>query len=127
MLPESEFTKRLSGFTVTEETHWNVFRWFIKGIFYCLGFLLILRFILFILRFLRSIFILIRSNKRLLCGIGGALGGLITYLYIIPPSATSGEMVLMVLFGMLLGAAIGVASWQLISLRVLKLSPVRND
>ena len=60
----------------------------------------------------------IHSNKRLLCGIDGVIGGTIVWFTLAQPIMPLELKLLLVLFGGCLGAVIGVINWELVSKRV---------
>ncbi len=62
----------------------------------------------------------IHSDKRVLCGTSGALGASISHLIFHRSAAlTSSEEILFVICGGIFGAMIGMASWEIISKRIL--------
>ena len=65
--------------------------------------------------FLWTLICLIHSSKRMLCGLDGALGGGLVYVYMVPSGAeaTLVSAVTLTLFGGLMGAVIGVAHYAL--------------
>ena len=71
--------------------------------------------------FLWQLIILIHSDKRVLCAIDGTLGGAISYLLFTPATKSTPEQILIVVFSGFLGAAIGVANWEIVSKRILHL------
>lgn len=75
----------------------------------------------FVARFFWHLFKLVHSQQRLLCGVDGTLGGLIAlvgfYLYG-PVTPTPTEYLTVALFGGLIGAALGIANWELVSKRM---------
>jgi len=124
------------GYKEIDPTYLNVPRWIIIGLFINLGEVLIFllwtmwkylaigigKTICFFGRFSWHLFRLIHSEKRVLCGIDGAFGGLISYLWFSSSAGSLPEQAIMlVLFGGLLGAVVGVADWELISKRILQL------
>ncbi len=75
----------------------------------------------FITRFLGHLFKLVHSQQRLLCGVDGTLGGLIAltgFCLYGPATPTTTEYLTVTLFGGLIGAALGIADWELVSKRV---------
>ncbi|MCK4386605.1 MAG: hypothetical protein KAV41_00775 [Candidatus Pacebacteria bacterium] len=121
-----------AGETWQPITYRDFFRWVTKGIFGITLFFFwtmwkwiaigIYRAICFSGRFLKNLFILIHSNKRLLCAIDGAIGGAVAYIWLISPSVTIWEKIGLCVCGGLLGAVIGVANYEVVSKRVLRLS-----
>lgn len=110
-------------------TYTNVLRWTAKGIgitviffvwtlwkYLAIGIWAMLR---FFGRFAWHLFKLIHSQKRVLCGIDGALGGAVAYVWLQPTSYAVGEQAVLVVFGGLLGAAFGVINWEVVSKRIL--------
>lgn len=73
--------------------------------------------------FLRKLLKLIYSHKRILCGIDSAIGVFITYFIFGIRATTLPEMVVTVICGGIIGAAIGVLNYELISKRLLHLTP----
>ena len=72
-------------------------------------------------RFLHKLFTMIHSDKRILCALDSALGVAITLVWIASPEMTATQKVATVIFGGLIGAGIGIASWEIISKRILHL------
>lgn len=77
-------------------------------------------------RFLKNLFILIHSNKRLLCAIDGAIGGTIARIYLASPAMTIWEKTLLCVFGGVIGAVIGVANHEVVSKRILRV-PINGE
>jgi len=111
-------------------TYKNAFRWIGKGyvdaaIFFlweiwkyiAIGIWFLLR---FTAKFLWELFKLIHSEKRLLCAVDGTLGGLVSYFWLASSTTTTGGHIVLVLFGGLLGAGLGILNWEIVSKRVLK-------
>lgn len=74
--------------------------------------------------FFKKYFIFIHSRKRLLCGFGGLLGGLGFAVWVwSDPAMPAVQKVLMVGCGDMLGGMFGFISYQLISIKWLKLVP----
>lgn len=73
-----------------------------------------------LVRFVWRFFRLVHSDKRLLCGVDGMLGGVASYGWLISPQMSVAEVVIMVISGGLLGALFGVLQWEIVSKRVLK-------
>lgn len=71
-------------------------------------------------RFLFTIFKIIHSYKRVLCGVDGMIGGWITGRYLIFPEMSLVQAVAMIITGGLIGAVLGIANWELVSVRLLK-------
>jgi hypothetical protein len=69
--------------------------------------------------FLWHVIKLIHSEKRVLCGIDGALGGTLSYFLF----RSSGMPIITIIFGGLIGAALGVLNWELVSKRILHVAP----
>lgn len=80
--------------------------------------------ILFVIRFaslfLWTLFKLIHSEKRVLCGVDGALGGVASYIWF----GAIAHPILVVIFGGLLGAGFGILNWEIVSKRILKVERV---
>lgn len=119
----------------------NFFRWVVKGIWVTiLSFVLFFVWILwkylaigiwlslcFLRRFLWNLFKLIHSKKRVLCAIDGTIGGAIAFFCFASTSLTFPQQILVVFFGGLLGAVIGVLNYEIVSKRLLHLAPVANN
>jgi len=73
----------------------------------------------FVGRFIWHLFKLIHSDKRLLCAIDGTLGGLASYQWLASSAMSSTEQVLVVIFGGLIGAVLGIVNWEFVSKRIL--------
>lgn len=88
---------------------WTLWKW---------TFLKILELAVFSVRFGWHLFKLIHSEKRLLCGVDGAIGGAVSYLWF----SSSANPLVVVLFGGLLGAGFGILNWEVVSKRLLKVA-----
>ncbi len=127
------------GFCRAELTYGNFFRWVAEGILFCAAIIISspvwvpLLIVYTILRlgykgvtivsfFPWKMFVLIHSDKRLLCGIDGALGGAIAFLCLYSSSLSMGEHVLIAGFGGSIGAVLGILNWEVISVRLLKVA-----
>ena len=73
-------------------------------------------------RFAWHLFGLIHSEKRVLCAIDGTLGGAVSYVWLASTSTSFTGQATLIIFGGLLGAAFGVANWEIVSKRVLRVS-----
>jgi hypothetical protein len=127
------FAKRIqeSGYTAMELTYTNAARWIMNGVGLVILFFVwtfwvwiisgIWDLLCFLGKFLWEMFKLIHSDKRLICGIDGMLGGLIMlcvfYTYG-PAELTFGEYIAVVLSGGPIGALLGLLSWEIISKRL---------
>ena len=78
-------------------------------------------------RFGWEFFKLIHSKERVLCAIDGTIGGAIAFFCFASTSLTFPQQILVVFFGGLLGAVIGVLNYEIISKRVLHLVPAINN
>ncbi len=117
------------GYRKIPLTYANAARWTMEGIFTVIKFFLwdLWRYILigiremlyFFVRFTWHLFRMIHSKKRLLCAIDGTLGGTISYIWLAPTSVSLVQQALLVIFGGLLGAALGIANWEIVSKRIL--------
>jgi len=120
---------REDGYREIPLTYANAARWTMEGIFTAMKFFLwdlwrylaivtwkILR---FFARFTWHLFRLIHSKERVLCAIDGTLGGAICYIWLAPASVSFVQQALLVIFGGLLGAAFGIANWEIVSKRIL--------
>lgn len=77
-------------------------------------------------RFAWHLFKLIHSEKRVLCAIYGTLGGAVSYIWFALAAMSFPEQVVFVIFGGLLGAAFGVANWEIVSKRILRVAHSSN-
>lgn len=77
-------------------------------------------------RFAWHLFKLIHSKKRVLCAIDGTLGGAVSYIWLASSVMSFPEQVMLVIFGGLLGAAFGMANWEIVSKRILRVTPANN-
>lgn len=73
-------------------------------------------------RFVWYLFKLIHSEKRVLCAIDGTLGGGIGYIWLASSEMLFPEQAMLVVFCGLLGAAFGVANWEIVSKRILRVA-----
>lgn len=113
----------------------NVLRWIAKGVGFVLFFVVwtlwkelaitVWEACCLLVRFAWQMFKLVHSEKRVLCAIDGTIGGAVSYMWS-PPLASFPEQVMFVIFGGLLGAALGVANWEIVSKRILRLVPENN-
>lgn len=81
----------------------------------------------FVGRFFKNMFLLIHSEKRLLCAIDGMLGGLTSYLMLVSDSGGVLQRAFIVFLGGVLGAVIGIPHWEILSKRVLRVHLRRAD
>ena len=77
------------------------------------------------IRFGRHLFILIHSKERVLCATYGTLGGAVSYIWLARADMALAEQAALIVFGGLMGAAFGVANWEIVSKRLLHLPQVR--
>jgi len=125
---EADIRKRLEkeGLKQVPMTYKSEMRWFFKGLalicfnIVCkmpkavaIGFVSMCS---FFFRYGWFLFKLIHSQKHVLCGLDGVVGGTVSYLWL----SSSGHPVLVVLFGGLLGAMFGILNWEVVSVRWLK-------
>ena len=105
------------------ETYGNVLWWILRGVgrsfflfFYYLSCFIVdfAQALKFLLSFGWKLFKRVHSERRLLCGLDGSLGGAISYLYF----SASENSAIVILFGGLLGSACGIIHHE-ISKRVL--------
>ena len=104
-------------------TYRNVVRWIAKGIPLCLYGIVWRLPLLFIgacwqgvmlfCRFLVQLFKLIHSDKRLLCGTDAAIGAAVSYTWL----TSLGNPFVVVIGGGLIGVALGILNWELVSKR----------
>lgn len=76
-------------------------------------------------RFAWNVFILVHSNERLLCGVDSALGTLVAYVYFAPGAETLSQYALVCVAGGIIGAFLGIVNYEIFSIRLLKVVPVR--
>ena len=76
-------------------------------------------------RFGWHLFRLIHSKERVLCAIYGTLGGTVSYIWLARADMALAEQAALIVFGGLMGAAFGVANWEIVSKRLLHLPQVR--
>lgn len=72
-------------------------------------------------RFVRQMFKLIHSKKRVLCAIDGTLGGAISYIWLASSATSFHQQVILAIFGGFIGGVVGIAHWE-ISKKVLNVS-----
>lgn len=101
---------------------WAVY-WFIKGTAWCVE--RILTGMMFVCRFVKGVFILIHSDIRLLCGVDAALGVFIGRMMGQSVATNVPAILAIAVFGGIVGALLGVLNYRLVSIRWLKLSPVK--
>lgn len=120
---EREWQK--DGYSEKPLTYGNAWRWLAIGSGVVLVFLLwtwwtwLLR---LGARFFWNLVRLISSKEREVCSICGTVGGLISYFWFATSAASLGEMILLVIYGGLLGAVLGVVYWEVVSKRLLKVT-----
>lgn len=124
------------GYCEKPLTHLNVLRWTVFGIAVTILFftwtlwkylaIAVWATICFLGRFAWHLFKLIHSQKRVLCAIDGTLGGVASYIWLASSATSFAEQVVLVIFGGLLGAAFGVANWEIVSKRILHVAHVSN-
>lgn len=134
---KKELIQELSekGYCEKPITYTNIFRWAMKGVGLTILFFVwtlwkymfigIWKMIYYSGMFLWYLFKLIHSQERVLCAIDGTLGGVISYIYLISPFMSFTEKIVLVVFGGLLGAVIGILDYQIISKRILGVIPVK--
>jgi len=123
---------RDKGLDRKPKSYRNVFRWILVGLALTVRFLVwdlwkhiligVWNALTFVGRFLRNLLKVVHSNKRVLCAIDGTIGGAVSYVLFATPSMTSGEELLVVGFGGVLGAGIGVLHAELVSRRIINTS-----
>lgn len=130
-IPREEIYKRIEtkGLKCKPLSYRNAYRWITKGIgITALFFVWTLwkhlaigmwKTLLFFGRFAWYLFKLIHSQKRVLCGIDSALGGALAYVLLQSMSYAVGEQMMLIVFGGLLGSALGVVNWEIVSKRLL--------
>lgn len=121
-----------NGYREEPLTYLNVLRWAVIGVAVTIRFFvwtLWKRFAIGVwemLCFFWHLFKLIHSEKRVLCAIDGTLGGAVSYIWFASASMSFAEQAVLVVFGGLLGAAFGVANWEIVSKRILHLVPTNG-
>ncbi len=118
--------KQGSGDVCIKLTYRNIYELMLRGLWICIYFVFWGMWIL-APRFGWHLFKLIRSKKRVLCAIDGTIGGTIVFFCFASASLTFPQQILVVFFGGLLGAVIGVLDYKIISKQVLHLVPVANN
>ena len=91
---------------------WTIWKWLAIGAWISLE---------FIGRFVRQLVRLIHSKKRVLCAVDGTLGGIVSYVWLSGFAGMAAERVLVVVFGGIIGAALGILNWELVSKRVYRI------
>lgn len=127
---------REKGYREVPLTYGGVLRWSAKGLGLTLKFLAWTLWkhlaigawaaLCFSGRFAWHLFKLIHSEKRVLCAIDGTLGGAVSYIWLASSVMSFPKQVMFVIFGGLLGAAFGVANWEIVSKRILRVAPASN-
>lgn len=127
-VPEApSWDKRPKEYKPVPLTYPSAYKWVVLGIPIALYNLVRATWALLVFSVLATRYTLryIHSHERLLCGIDGTLGGLVAYWVLRSHAVGFEQKLLLVLMGGLIGAAIGVANWEVVSVRILKI-PVRN-
>ena len=124
------------GYREIPLTYTNAARWTAKGVFATMKFFAwtLWKYIViaawaticFLGRFAWHLFKMIHSEKRVLCAIDGTLGGAVSYILFASATMSFPGQVAFVVFGGLLGAAFGVANWEIVSKRILCIAPTGN-
>ena len=84
--------------------------------------------LLWLVIFIKHMFIYVHSDRNLLCGLDGTLGGLTAvWCYYTVANPSSQSLAAWALLGGVIGMTLGVANWELISVRCLKLAPARQQ
>jgi len=78
-------------------------------------------------KFLWYLFRLIHSQKRVLCGFDSAIGVALTYFWLGAKAVTPEQKLMVVICGGTIGAVIGALNYEVVSKRLLKLAPVKNE
>lgn len=127
---------REKGYRESPLTYANAARWAAKGVFATVKFFVWTLWkylaiaawatICFLGRFAWHLFKLIHSERRVLCAIDGTLGGAVSYIWLASSAMSFPEQVMFVIFGGLLGAAFGVANWEIVSKRILRVAHASN-
>ncbi len=119
---------RKKGFVEKPLTYTNAARWIMKGVGGLIIFCVMcpVFFVLWTFQFCWHLFKLIHNHKRLLCGVDGMLGGAISYQLLAVSAGSLLEQMMLVFFGGLLGAGLGVLNWEIVSKRLLKVVPTNG-
>lgn len=127
---------REKGYRESPLTYANATRWTAKGVLATVKFfawtlwkylaMAAWAMICFLGRFAWHLFKLIHSEKRVLCAIDGTLGGAVSYIWFASSAISFPEQMVFVIFGGLLGAAFGVANWEIVSKRILRVAHASN-
>lgn len=127
---------REKGYREVSLTYTNAARWTAKGVLATMKFFVwtLCKYlaiaawatICFLGRFAWHLFKLIHSEKRVLCAIDGTLGGAVSYIWFASSAMTFPEQAVFAIFGGLLGAAFGVANWEIVSKRILHVAYASN-
>jgi hypothetical protein len=137
-LTENGWMEHGEKLKVVPTTYLSVFRWTLKGLASIASGLLwrmwppMIKFLFgaiidIVVEFavaLWKLFLLIHRYERILCALHGTFGGVLAYVYLISPERSGIQNALAVLFGMVLGAGLGVLDYEGLSKRVLKVVPV---
>lgn len=113
---------KAKGLTQMPLTYSNVLRWTAKGVGLIIVFFAwtiskylgigIWKTLGVLTRFAWHFFQLIHSSKRVLCALDGTLGGAVAFLWLTPLATTPSSQALLVVFGGLIGAVLGVVHWK---------------
>lgn len=135
---KEEMVKKLEGRGLERKsiTYSNILKWTIKGVGVSIIFFVWTMWkhlaigcwqaLCFCGRFAWHLFRLIHSDERVLCSIDGTLGGVVAYVWLISPSMSLMEQVVLVLFGGLFGVAFGVINWEIVSKRILHVATAES-
>lgn len=112
-------------------TYTNVVRWFLLGIVVAVRYLAwtlwkeialcVWNFVSGVGAIVKEVIIMVHSDMRILCALNGTLGGVISYVYLGPYVTTSVGQASVVFFGGMLGALLGVVSYQCVTKKILPL------
>ncbi len=132
--PGDQKELQAKGYRPQPITYGNLPRWIIRGLGVVVWSVtvavtanvvnLMVDFLRFSGRFTWKMVKLIHSEKRLLCGTDSAIAVGVSYILFAAGATTLVEQVVLVLFGGLLGAALGVANFELVSKRLLHVVPM---
>jgi len=67
--------------------------------------------------FFWNLFLLIHRKERTICAIDGAIGGVLSFIYIAPLAQTMPQQLLAIAFGGLIGIGLGVLNYELVTKR----------
>ena len=121
----SENNPKLMGWQPIKLTFTNTLRLWMRGVGEILRFALWTWWTFLLVQVAKLVWhfiVLIHSHKRVLCTLDGALGGTAVYLLLAQPDMPIRQQAMLVAFGGILGAALGIANWEFVSKRWFKIA-----